>query len=140
MMYSVCPLNEPGRTEMLTPATSKTEQQSLRVSHRNVFIHLQGWLCLSSVGVVARALRFTFMGPQTKRRVATWTRNSSVESTDGLWTGGIANSTTQHQSLQVHWVQCLLKYMVLESLEFSCLFYLLFYYLYVLPMALITIT
>lgn len=93
-LYSFCLLkNEPSRTEKWTPATSKTKQQSQRVSQRNVFIHLQGWLCLSSVGV-ERALRFTFMGPQTKRRVATWTRNSSAESTDGLWAGGIANSTT----------------------------------------------
>lgn len=50
--------------------------------------------CVYRVWGVERALRFTFMGPQTKRRVATWTRNSSSESTDGLWAGGIANSTT----------------------------------------------
>lgn len=50
--------------------------------------------CVYRVWGAERALRFTFMGPQTKRQVATWTRNSSAESTDGLWAGRIANSTT----------------------------------------------
>lgn len=104
-LYFFCPLkNEASRTEKWTPATWKTRQQSQRVSHRNVFIHLQGWLCLSSVGGGEGAQIYVY-GPQTKRRVATWTRNSSAESTDGLWAGGIANSTTT-PIFKVHWVYC----------------------------------
>lgn len=103
-LYFFRPLkNEPSRTEKLTPATSKTKQQSQRGSHRNVFIHLQGVAVFIECG-----------GWRGRSDLRLWAPKLSAGSPPGLEiapqnrlmaSGPEAlRIQRQHQSLQVHWV------------------------------------